>query len=86
MSGIYPGDITRLEWTRELPTEPGWYWLVYFDGLDFEPPKCVDVRVDDFPEAGLLYVHLAGVEEFFRIDSFTNSWWLGPLPVPEVPK
>lgn len=71
--------MSNQEWTKILPTEPGWYWwfdrqwqmhgteVVYFDG---------QVAFDRFGQYDILALCQR---------PYANVYWLGPLQVPEVP-
>jgi len=69
------------EWRTEPPTEPGWYfaWNPYWAGR--RPTALVDV---DFDKDGVLAIVIVGTDYMAPLSTHTH--WLGPLPVPEMPK
>jgi hypothetical protein len=64
----------KLKWTKELPSQVGWYWRrdkLFDDGL-----RCVEIR--DY--AGRLAIGNCVIKD----DDFWNHYeWAGPIPVPE---
>jgi hypothetical protein len=77
---------TKREWTRELPTEPGWYWVFMPDEIGLALSRIESSILDSSME-----VTLHGTEVVWEIGEFearsrSDLWWLGPLAVPEVPK
>jgi hypothetical protein len=69
-------------WTREPPTKAGWYW--YTEGVlnVFDYPVIVEVvaAIDRS-----LIAWYAGCEREETVAGMSGHW-LGPLPVPEMPK
>lgn len=65
----------KLKWTKELPTEVGWYWRQ--SKLYDERLQCVEVR--DY--AGSLAI---GNSVIFDDDFWNHYEWAGPIPVPYV--
>ena len=66
-----------LKWTTEPPTQEGWYWTP--NGNSYI--EVVEVRKSKRNDAGLV-VYRCG-EEVPLMRGY--SYWLGPLPVPELP-
>lgn len=67
-------DVIRCyEWTTETPKEDGWYWAKHKHADEIEI-----VRVEDGAVMEIFY------DAWTDINSFSH--WLGPLPVPELPK
>ena len=68
-----------MEWTTEKPTEAGWYWTRGRGGAI----ACVLVTtIKDDDDA--LFVGVPCFADPFPLDYF--DVWMGPLPVPELPK
>ena len=67
-------NIEFLDWTKEAPTVPGFYW-----GM-FRNKDIVVVRFDP----SVHFVDVIGFEEFSLTPSAITHW-LGPLPVPDPP-
>lgn len=65
-----------LDWTTEPPKEPGWYWA-FTDDDDLEV-----VRVTRLESGGECWE--AGCDYPFSFSDYVL--WLGPLPMPELPK
>lgn len=62
--------MTDLRWTRETPTEPGWYWMRR--GSGYPDPQVVLLDFDCF--------WVVGVDESFPL---RDGEWAGPIPEPE---
>ena len=82
-------DITRIEWTRMLPTRPGWYWV---SAAIFDSVQCINVSAGETRDE--LFISIAGDDEGYYLSVFqraneaygSSAWWMGPLDVPEVPR
>lgn len=70
-------SLHTLEWKEEAPKEKGWYWTVYAGEVDMH--EVVDDR-------GALYVIFADEREHIKDAPKYISYWLGPIPQPEMPK
>lgn len=64
-----------LKWTSNLPTEPGWYWIMSYN----KKPSMVEVRVID----GRLMLTSGVINVTLNI--FEGCLWAGPIPEPEEP-
>lgn len=69
------------EWTTELPTQPGWYW-VWLHADNDRTAFVVELESVD----GVL-----SWDAYYDMPPWTNlsaigSHWIGPLPVPAPPK
>jgi hypothetical protein len=73
-------EFKRWIWTTEQPTEPGWYWARSAKGV----PYIVQVGLFGSGESGTLWVYMTHYSKAFDLDIV--DYWLGPLPVPELPK
>ena len=62
-----------MKWTKEPPTEPGWYWCK--DALDTEI-----VNIDYFQSTGLC-VFIKRDYEAYALPR--DAEWAGPIPMPE---
>ncbi len=61
-----------MQWTREKPREPGWYW--------WQP-------MPNYTEAVLIkqgFVYQVGVEQGKQVGLLAGHWW-GPLQAPPRP-
>lgn len=68
----------RLKWTKEKPTEPGWYWYKgHAPGFKLEAPWIVLIE----SEAGELAARWP-VNGYRYVDHMKGEW-CGPLEVPE---
>lgn len=63
----------RLQWTKEKPTSPGWYW--YYPGAGYEP---YIVRVVIGSIDGRLYVVCDGLSTM----DCMNGLWAGEIELP----
>ena len=62
-------------WTREQPTQPGWYWMQYNED---EQPECVMVsEYDDELWFASLYCPAGR-----RCRSLSHARWAGPISLP----
>jgi hypothetical protein len=64
--------VSRLTWTSERPTVPGWYWTLGRSGIP------AVVYVERAHRGQLLEVNGRYVADL-------NRHWAGPLPMPEAP-
>jgi hypothetical protein len=65
-----------MDWTREPPKVPGWYWLTCYR----RKPELVWV----YESAGTLGVFRHGIDYDMR--NFHDAHWLGPITVPTGPE
>jgi hypothetical protein len=68
-----------VNWTREKPTQPGWYWMIdnFDDGLDM-------AHVEQF--GNKLFVKWMGLETHPELNVVSGvKWWMGPIEVPALP-
>jgi hypothetical protein len=76
-------DAVPEQWTAEPPTQEGWYWAKpKKDGGLVSPqkdPRKIVVWVNKDAT-----IEVAGYDSWWETENFTH--WLGPLPVPEMPK
>lgn len=63
------------EWTKEPPTEPGWYWFRHMKGSMHEV-----VMVSQF-HSGLRVFGPA--HDWISIDMLHGEWWPVPIEPPE---
>jgi len=61
-----------LKWSKEKPTEPGWYWIK--DNLGTEI-----VRIEEI--SGTLSIWYERDYEAYPVPN--NAEWAGPIPEPE---
>jgi len=67
-----------MKWTKETPTEPGWYWLREY-GIG--PIKMGDVH--EFLD--VLLCEETGSDLTYRLSDYPNSTiWYGPIEPPAV--
>lgn len=72
----------ELYWSREAPTEQGWYWmkrLVHSKAAGLMTAPCLvyldeNLRLPGFGTGDLTVNKLSG--------SFNGVWWAGPIPEP----
>lgn len=69
---MYDFDGVLLSWTKELPTQPGYYWAYASEILYF-----VEVL-----ESMEVYNGYGGAD--FKLNDY--SYWLGPIPEPKKPE
>ena len=68
-----------LTWTREKPTEPGWYWCCTPGIADSE--EIIQLAKD---ESGDLFQTAEYIDEITSISEFNeNCEWAGPIPPPQ---
>lgn len=75
-------DSFSLEWQKEPPTEEGWYWVA-----DSKYTKCLPVVVKVYKnswDSDRLSVDIGDMSIKTRVEN-EGDFWLGPLPVPELP-
>lgn len=79
---LYEQQGALLEWRTVPPTEPGWYWLAW---KDCEAP--VIRQIVDFGMFLSVSVN-DGFETYVPLTQYAArvTYWLGPLPAPEMPK
>lgn len=66
-------------WTREKPTEPGWYW---YDNEGDTSPEITLI----FEREGKLGFHVDDDEGFWPLEDCSDYLWAGPLIPPEEEK
>lgn len=64
-----------MEWSKELPTEEGFYW--WRKGQARDIVNIIRLRGGLMVDAG---------DEFEKLGFFTGSEWAGPIPEPTDPK
>lgn len=72
-----------MEWTREKPTQEGWYWACRNKGK----PRLIEVRKAKWGWCeGKLAVWIWR-EDGYPVTSLPKHvwWWLGPIPQPTPP-
>ena len=65
-----------MTWTKQIPTEAGWYWKRN-QSDKYDEPECVHVR-DYAGELAIGNSYLRGWEGLKRYE------WAGPIPMPNV--
>lgn len=76
-----------MEWTKEKPTEPGWYWLIEELKKDKNPTMArMAVHHYDGNKTQLIFKRISdiGVQSLEELRGKND--WLGPIEVPEPPK
>ena len=73
-----------MKWTQELPSEPGFYWLMHEDA----PGLVYKTRVVEiWGKPGDLCMDAAGSDMSFNLRRdgkyIDDWWWYGPLEKPE---
>ena len=69
------------QWTTELPTESGWYWLAWSADTGSTNPRLAEVHT------GPWYCALHGLSFCMTEDRIpAGAHWLGPIAVPEPPE
>lgn len=89
-------DGTNMQWATEKPTQEGWYWILY-DYISEETGKAstagivqVKWRTDDFrsifgkPETEKTLCFQTIDDGWWDVE--IGDFWIGPLPLPELPK
>lgn len=67
-----------MEWTKEAPTKPGWYWNKSYDSN--KNIRIYMTKVDWYYKE--LRVAYPGNELLFRIDFWKDDLWYGPVEPP----
>jgi hypothetical protein len=82
--GVLPGDyVVHLQgWDTAPPTAEGWYWAIHYDQGDQDRRGATIVQYVGNSRVVCGKWSLDPVET--GVADFTH--WLGPLPVPELPK
>ena len=71
-----------MNWTEDLPTKPGYYWVDI--KLEEEDHNYILVEVAECDEClGLRKVLNFGIEGWQAVDSYYFVGWYGPLERPE---
>lgn len=65
-----------MEWTKDKPTAPGWYWL---RGIR-ETPTIAEVCQGPFDDEPC--VSLTGIESITAVRDMPDCEWCGPIPQP----
>ncbi|MGR6036092.1 MAG: hypothetical protein ACU4EQ_12735 [Candidatus Nitrosoglobus sp.] len=81
-----------MKWTKEKPTEPGWYWWRYDTGESLSIVRIYSKDEDEDNPVSIAYFSEDG--ESAAYDGMLQSsylseihgYWAGPLNVPEEPK
>lgn len=76
-------EFVELKWTRNKPTNEGYYWLCIEVIVSIRELYLVHVQKDISD-----YLGISNGDYLESLDEYTNrhpSEWLGPLPVPELP-
>ena len=67
---------TTLVWTKEKPTQPGWYWVKFPETEEYPAETlCLEVKVT--LEGPQFREFATGPDEI--------EYWMGPIPVPSPP-
>ena len=78
--------MSDLIWTREAPTEPGFYWLRH-DGVDADGGVTVAHVTRHLRVSGLLGCHTATPwEGWDSVESYYGAEWAGPIEAPKEAK
>jgi len=77
--------MSQQSWSREIPTEPGWYWFRGYisekDSFFFSEENIWDIPVEVFPDGGMTL----GTSEFTDRSHFRYGWWI-KIDLPPVPE
>ena len=65
-----------MTWTKQIPTEAGWYWKRN-PSDEYDEPECVHVR-DYAGELAIGNAYLRGWDGLKRYE------WAGPIPMPNA--
>ena len=66
-----------MKWTKEAPTEPGWYWF-----RDIREPDAVLLCRDVGPDGKLFCkFHVRGMG--IMVDQMDGEWWPKKIELPE---
>lgn len=74
-----------MEWTKDLPTKPGWYWIVPLRDDDLSgrtPPYAVLVEQEG-PRFFRYWV--PGMDYADPVESIAGAYWFGPIEPPALP-
>ena len=76
-----PPDRPALVWTREAPTEAGWYW--WRSDVSGGLPEIVELdRGGNIRDSGTLLISSPSSERYIRLCDVTGDvWWSGPIPL-----
>jgi hypothetical protein len=74
--------MTKLTWTTEKPSEPGWYWCRSAPGCKHGYVPAI-YEVHDCP--GTAHEGRLRVGRFAWMDELKDCLWSGPIPTPEEP-
>lgn len=75
-----------MAWTKELPTEPGWYWWRLDIGLGtISHPRIVRVSSATGPDA-IMRVTYIGSTLIERLGSANGYFWDEPIKPPVLPE
>jgi hypothetical protein len=80
--GLNPPTAGAMQWTDELPTRPGWYWirravLRHNAGAWHEVnPVLMEVTED---KNGTLGLSMSGLDQVWRLDDVIVAEWAGQL-------
>lgn len=66
----------NIKWTKELPTKEGFYWV-----KDEYGATIIGIEYDDCLKRLVSYD--IGWDCYVELDSYPNSEWYGPLPLPK---
>lgn len=69
-----------MQWTKDKPTVPGWYWISY-KGID--PPDAVEIMYDD---EWLLAVYYRGYLPLLSDEQWNDYLFFGPIDPPSLPE
>ena len=72
-----------MTWTKEPPTEPGWYWKREIREGRIMSSEMVEVEIAESGE--VLYTYHADYDGAFRSTPGWNEW-AGPIPEPQEPE
>jgi hypothetical protein len=74
-----------MRWTKEWPTEPGWYW---FYGIKFQMVKDYKDRTDLHPikvrKIANGVAHIAGSHFLYKAEG-ADGWW-AKMDLPDLPE
>lgn len=68
-----------IQWTKDVPTEPGFYWVFMGGGLSV-------AEIFSYTIDGKLTCQVVGVEEDHLPSESEGIWWMGPIDTPELPE
>jgi len=71
-----------MEWTKEIPTQPGYYWLQYYDdGLGGYELTFVALYILK-KDGTAVYFMLGSDEECVAEEDAVDGKWFGPIEPP----